>query len=104
VLLLNTVLTVEEGNSNSHRRKGWELLTNAIIKELNDMHEHLVFILWGRQAQKAKKFIDSSKHLIIESPHPSPLSAYRGFWGSKPFSRTNKYLQDHNKKPINWEL
>jgi uracil-DNA glycosylase len=104
VLLLNTVLTVEEGNSNSHQRKGWETLTTEIIQSLSEERDHIVFILWGRKAQKFKKFINPNQHKIIESPHPSPLSAYRGFWGSKPFSKTNKYLKAHGKEPIDWTL
>ena len=104
VLLLNTVLTVEQGNSNSHRKKGWEKLTTQIIQKLNFAQKNLVFILWGKQAQKAKKFISETNHLIIESAHPSPLSAYRGFWDSKPFSRTNEYLILNGKSPIDWQI
>ncbi len=104
VLLLNSVLTVESGQANSHQGKGWELLTDKIIEEISSKLEHIVFILWGTNAQKKSSLIDKSKHLIIESAHPSPLSAYRGFWGSKPFSKTNHYLEKHNIKTIDWKL
>lgn len=104
VLLLNAVLTVEAGKPNSHQGKGWEAFTDKIIHALADKRQHLVFILWGAYAQKKGKFIDRNKHLIIESPHPSPLSAYRGFFGSKPFSRTNQYLEATHQKPIEWQL
>ena len=104
VLLLNAVLTVEEGNANAHQGKGWETFTDAIIQSINEEKEHVVFILWGAYAQKKGVHIDASKHLIIKSPHPSPLSAYRGFFGSKPFSRTNQYLTEFREKPINWQL
>lgn len=104
VLLLNAVLTVEAGNSNSHQNKGWEQFTDEIIAQVNQHCEHCVFILWGAYAQKKGKQIDESRHLVIKSPHPSPLSAYRGFFGSKPFSKTNDYLVAHGKIPINWQL
>ncbi len=104
VLLLNAVLTVEEGNANAHKDKGWETFTDKIIELVNEECEHAVFILWGAYAQKKGKVIDTSKHLVINDPHPSPLSAYRGFWGSKPFSKTNAYLVEHGKKPIEWAL
>lgn len=104
VLLLNTVLTVEKGLSNSHHRIGWRPFTTEIIKTVNEEVDHCVFILWGRQAQEMKKLIDTQKHLIIESPHPSPLSAYRGFFGSKPFSKSNTYLSEHGIEPINWNI
>lgn len=104
VLLLNSVLTVEKGNANAHQGKGWEQFTDAIIQTVNEQSEHIVFILWGAYAQKKGALIDSNKHHILKSVHPSPLSAYRGFFGSKPFSKTNKYLVDNNKKPINWNL
>lgn len=102
VLLLNNVLTVEAHKAGSHRGKGWEEFTEAVIKYLNQEKENLVFILWGRDARNKKKLIDASKHLILESAHPSPLSAYNGFFGSKPFSKTNEYLEAHGKAPINW--
>ncbi len=104
VLLLNAVLTVEAGNSNSHQGKGWEIFTDKMFALLNEQCEHLVFILWGSYAQKKGAIIDKTKHLVIESPHPSPLSAYRGFFGSKPFSRTNEYLKMHGKREIEWQL
>lgn len=104
VLLLNAVLTVEAGKTNSHQKKGWEQFTDAVISLINEQTTNTVFILWGAYAQKKGKMIDRHKHFVIESPHPSPLSAYRGFFGSKPFSRTNDYLSAHDKTPINWQL
>jgi len=104
VLLLNAVLTVEAGNANAHQGKGWETFTDAIIQAVNTQTERTVFILWGAYAQKIGKQIDRQKHLVIESPHPSPLSAYRGFWGSRPFSKTNDYLLKHHKTTIQWQL
>lgn len=104
VLLLNAVLTVEEGNTNTHKDKGWEKFTDRIIELVNDECEHVVFVLWGAYAQKKEVLIDASKHLIIKDPHPSPLSAYRGFWGSKPFSKINTYLETKGKEPIAWQL
>jgi len=104
VFLLNAVLTVRAHEANSHRGQGWEKFTNAVIKKISDESLYVVFILWGRPAQMKKTLIDNTKHLIIESPHPSPLSSYRGFFGSKPFSRTNIYLESHNKEPIRWCL
>ncbi|MCH9740233.1 MAG: uracil-DNA glycosylase [Epsilonproteobacteria bacterium] len=104
VLLLNAVLTVQAGKSNAHQGQGWETFTDRIIEIINDRCKNVVFILWGSYAQKKGASIDSSRHLIIKSPHPSPLSAYRGFFGSKPFSRTNKYLEDKGKETIKWEL
>jgi len=104
VFLLNTVLTVRAGQAHSHKEHGWERFTDATIKALSDRREHLVFILWGRPAQMKAPLIDASKHHIITSPHPSPLSAYRGFFGSRPFSRTNAYLQANGIAPIDWCL
>lgn len=104
VLLLNAVLTVEAGNANSHQGKGWETLTDAAIRALNDHHDHLIFLLWGSYAQKKGAIIDRQKHTVIQSVHPSPLSAYRGFFGSKPFSQINTDLQQHGLVPINWQL
>ena len=101
VLLLNDSLTVVEGKPGSHSAIGWEYLTNEVLEKLSSNKKNLVFILWGKKAQAKKKFIVGD-HLIIESPHPSPLSAHRGFFGSKPFSRTNKYLIEHNKRKIEW--
>ncbi len=104
VLLLNAVLTVEQGNANSHQGKGWETFTDAIIQRINDKKEPIVFILWGAYAQKKGVHIDDEKHHIIKGVHPSPLSAYRGFFGSKPFSKTNTLLEQMGKEPINWQL
>ncbi len=104
VLLLNAVLTVESGKAASHQGKGWEFFTDSIIHALNNEKENLVFILWGSYAQKKGAFIDRKKHLVLESVHPSPLSSHRGFFGSKPFSKTNAYLKAHNKTPIDWSL
>ncbi len=104
VLLLNAVLTVEANKANSHQNKGWEQFTDRIIQAVNDEKQHCVFILWGSYAQKKGRIIDRSRHLVLESAHPSPLSAYRGFFGSRPFSQTNEYLQLHQKTPINWQL
>jgi uracil-DNA glycosylase len=104
VLLLNAVLTVEAGRANSHKDKGWERFTDKIVEILNKQKEGLVFVLWGSYAQKKGESIDRKKHFVIEAPHPSPLSAYRGFLGSKPFTKINKYLVDHGKKPIDWQL
>jgi uracil-DNA glycosylase len=104
VLLINTVLTVRAHEANSHKNKGWESFTDASIKAVSDKLNNVVFILWGGPAQKKEKLIDSTKHLILKAPHPSPLSSYRGFFGSKPFSKTNNYLANHNKEPIDWCL
>ena len=104
VLLLNAVLTVEEGRAASHQGKGWETFTDAVIRRLAEEREGLIFVLWGSYAQKKGAFIDRDKHLVIESPHPSPLSAHRGFLGSKPFSKINKYLTEHGQTPIDWDL
>lgn len=104
VLLLNTVLTVRAGQANSHQGKGWEKLTDAIIEKLNAREQPIVFILWGRPAQAKEKMIDTSKHIILKSPHPSPLSAHRGFFGSKPFSKTNEALLALGETPIEWQL
>lgn len=104
VLLLNTVLTVRKGEANSHRQKGWERLTDVAIQALNDHPHPIAFVLWGKPAQSKKELITNDKHLILEAPHPSPLSSYRGFFGSKPFSTINHWLLSQNRKPINWEL
>ena len=104
ILLLNAVLTVEEGKVNAHKDKGWEQFTDKVISVINAQCENVVFVLWGAYAQKKGKHIDTSKHLVINDPHPSPLSAYRGFFGSKPFSRVNAYLKSHGKEPIGWAL
>ncbi len=104
VLLLNTSLTVIEAKANSHRNKGWEIFTDEIIKTVNKKNTPVVFILWGNNAIEKEKFIDSSKHLILKAPHPSPLSSYRGFFDSKPFSKTNEFLIKNNLKEIDWDL
>ena len=104
VLLLNTVLTVRAHSPTSHQNKGWEHLTNRSIQELNQRRQNLVFVLWGSRARSKQKLIDQRKHLIITSAHPSPLSAYRGFFGSKPFSKCNAYLQRNDKPKIDWSL
>ncbi len=104
VMLLNTVLSVRASQAHSHKDKGWENLTDATIKAISDKKENVVFILWGRPAQQKERLIDTAKHCIIKSPHPSPLSAHRGFFGSKPFSRTNDYLVSKGIKPIDWCL
>ena len=102
VLLLNSLLTVEKGNPLAHKNFGWEFLTDKLIKVLSEKRKGLVFILWGSHARSKKNLIDSKNNLIIESAHPSPLSAHRGFIGSKPFSKTNDYLIKNNSNPINW--
>lgn len=102
VLLLNATLTVEAHRAGSHQNKGWETFTDAVIRCLADEHEHLVFILWGAYAQKKGAFIDREKHLVLSSAHPSPLSAYNGFFGNHHFSRTNEYLKANGKEEIAW--
>ena len=104
VLLLNTVLTVEEAKAHSHAKLGWETFTDAVINEINDKNSGCVFILWGAHAKKKGRNINTDKHCILAGAHPSPLSAYRGFYGSKPFSKANDWLETHNKKTINWCL
>ena len=102
VFLLNNVLTVEKGHAGSHRQIGWEQITEDCVKMLSVRLPHAVFILWGSDAQAKAKFIDSSKHLILQSVHPSPLSAYRGFFGSRPFSQANQFLKSHGYEEIQW--
>ncbi len=102
VLLLNATLTVRAHAAGSHQEKGWEQFTDAAIKTLSDEREHLIFILWGNYAKAKGAHIDRTKHLVLESPHPSPFSAYSGFFGSKPFSKANQYLLSNSKTPINW--
>jgi uracil-DNA glycosylase len=102
VLLLNATLTVRASTPGSHQGKGWEQFTDAVIKALSDKREHLVFILWGNYAKAKGAHIDRTRHLVIESPHPSPFSAHNGFFGSKPFSKTNAYLKEHGQSPISW--
>ncbi|MFA1821044.1 uracil-DNA glycosylase [Virgibacillus oceani] len=104
VLLLNTVLTVREKQPNSHKGKGWEPFTNEVIKQVNDKSDPVVFILWGRHAQLKEELITAKQHLVIKSPHPSPFSANKGFFGSKPFSRTNRFLEEAGRAPINWRI
>ncbi|MDP3516642.1 MAG: uracil-DNA glycosylase [Pseudohongiella sp.] len=104
VLLLNAVLTVEHALAGSHQGKGWEMFTDRIVRLLNDQREHLVFMLWGSYAQKKGAIIDRHRHLVLEAPHPSPLSAHRGFFGTKHFSSANRYLVDNGISPINWQL
>jgi uracil-DNA glycosylase len=104
VLLLNTALTVRANEANSHAKQGWERLTDAIIRAVANRTDPAIFVLWGANAQKKTKLIDGSRHTIIQSAHPSPLSAHNGFFGSKPFSRINTALAQHGKPPINWAL
>lgn len=104
VLMLNTVLTVQAHKAMSHRGVGWETFTDAAIAEVNKQDRPIVFILWGRPAQEKARMLNNPKHLILKAPHPSPLSAYRGFFGSKPFSRTNDFLVAAGEEPINWQI
>ncbi len=104
VLLLNTVLTVRAHQANSHRGIGWETFTDAAIKILNDVDRPIVFILWGRPAQQKETMLTNPRHLILKSAHPSPLSAYRGFFGSRPFSKTNEFLEKNGLTPIDWQI
>lgn len=104
VMMLNTVLTVRAHQANSHRNIGWEEFTDAAIRVLADQDRPMVFILWGRPAQRKAEMIYNPKHLVLKSPHPSPLSAYRGFFGSRPFSKTNRYLEENGIEPIDWQI
>jgi uracil-DNA glycosylase len=104
VFLLNTVLTVEHSKPNSHANRGWETFTDSLVSAISREKEHVVWMLWGAPAQKKKSLINAGKHLILEAPHPSPLSAHRGFFGSKHFSKSNEYLKSKNKEPIEWQL
>lgn len=104
VLMLNTCLSVREGQPNSHSGKGWETLTDKIISLMNDKNEPVVFLLWGRNAQNKEKLITNPQHLILKCAHPSPFSAYNGFFGSKHFSKTNQFLLEHDLKPIDWQI
>lgn len=104
VLLLNTTLTVRSGQAASHQGKGWEIFTDRVIEVVNDKPEHVVFILWGGHARKKKSLIDAARHTIVESAHPSPLSAHNGFFGSRPFTRANQALAAHGQPPIDWSL
>lgn len=102
VFLLNTLLSVREGQAFSHKGYGWETFTDNVIKKLNELNQPIVFILWGGPAQAKEKYLNNKNHFIIKSPHPSPLSSYRGFFGSKPFSKANNFLEENGVKPINW--
>ena len=104
VLMLNTVLTVRAHRANSHHGQGWEQFTDAAIRALNEQNRPIVFILWGKPAQAKQEMLNNPNHLILKAPHPSPLSAYRGFFGSKPFSKTNAFLQAHGVEPIDWQI
>ena len=104
VLLLNTVLTVRAHQANSHKGIGWEEFTDAAIRKLNEQDRPIVFMLWGRPAQAKKSMLHNSKHLILEAPHPSPLSAYRGFFGSRPFSQANRFLEAQGVEPVDWQI
>lgn len=104
VLLLNTVLTVRAHQANSHQGKGWERFTDAVIQAVNAQNRPIVFLLWGRPAQMKRSMLNNPMHLLLEAPHPSPLSSYRGFFGSKPFSTTNEFLQKHGNEPIDWQI
>ena len=104
VFMMNAVLTVEEGKAGSHQKKGWEIFTDKVIETLNEHEEGIVFLLWGNWAQKKAKLITNPQHKILMSAHPSPLSAYQGFFGSNPFSKTNEYLKEMGRTPINWKI
>jgi len=104
VLLLNSVLTVAAGKANSHQGQGWEQFTDRVIELLNEQTSPIVFVLWGAYAQKKGRILNNTQHLVLRSPHPSPLSAYRGFFGSKPFSKANDFLVENGKKAINWKV
>ena len=104
VLMLNTVLTVRAHQANSHQGKGWEKFTDAVIQAVNNQDRPIVYMLWGKQAQSKIPMLTNHKHLILKAPHPSPLSAYRGFFGCKHFSQANKFLQDNGVEPINWQI
>ena len=104
ILLINSVLTVRKNEPGSHAKKGWEQFTDEVIKQLSDKKENLVFLLWGNYAKQKGAVIDRSKHLVLESAHPSPFSAHNGFFGCKHFSQTNKYLKEHSKKEIDWAI
>ena len=104
VLLLNTVLSVEDSNPNCHRGKGWELFSDRLMRELNNYNQPLVFLLWGKPAQEKARLINNPKHLLLKTVHPSPLSAYRGFFGCKHFSQANAFLQKNGRTPIDWRI
>ena len=102
MLLLNATLTVQAGKAGSHQRKGWEEFTDAVVQKVNELKEHVVFMLWGAYAQKKGAFIDEKKHLVLKAAHPSPFAADRGFFGSRHFSKANTYLESVGKEPIDW--
>lgn len=104
VFLINSVLSVEESSPNSHKGKGWEVFTDTVITKLSKECSNIVFVLWGKPSQQKESLIDIKKHLVLKAPHPSPLSAYRCFFGSKPFSKINRYFKEHKLQPINWCL
>ncbi|KQV83784.1 uracil-DNA glycosylase [Rhizobium sp. Root1220] len=104
VLLLNSVLTVEEAQAASHKNRGWERFTDAVIRKVNDECDAVVFILWGSYAQRKAAFVDTSRHFVLKAPHPSPLSAHNGFFGCKHFSRANAFLQSRGRGPVDWQL
>lgn len=104
VLMLNTILTVRQGDPFSHKGKGWEVFTDKIIEQLNEKDTPVIYLLWGKPAQKKETLIDTNKHIVLKAPHPSPLAAYRGFFGSKPFSTINQLLIEHGKTAIDWSL
>lgn len=104
VFLLNTVMTVERGRANSHQGRGWETFTDHVIQKINAKQEPVVFLLWGRNARSKKTMIDESRHLVLEAAHPSPLSAYRGFFGCRHFSRANEFLKRNERTPVNWQI
>lgn len=104
VFLLNTVMTVERGRANSHAGKGWEIFTDHAISKINELDRPVVFLLWGRNARNKAVMIDHQKHLVLEAAHPSPLSAYHGFFGCRHFSKTNHFLEEHGEKAINWQI
>ncbi len=104
VLLLNSVLTVEEGRAASHQGRGWERFTDAVIRAVNERCDHVVFMLWGSYAQKKASFVDTSRHLVLKAPHPSPLSAHNGFFGSRHFSKANDWLVKQGREPVEWRL
>ena len=102
--MLNNVLTVRKGEPNSHKNAGWEVFTAKVVEKISESREGLVFFLWGNSAQKKESLIDENKHLLLKAVHPSPLSAYNGFFGCRHFSKSNRYLLANNKKPIDWSL
>ena len=104
VLLLNATLTVEAGKAGSHQRKGWETFTDAVIRAVSEEREHVVFMLWGRYAQEKGAVIDEQRHLVLRAAHPSPLSAYNGFFGCKHFSKANEYLEWYGREPVRWKV